>query len=106
MDHRERAQVAQRTMELLEARRLAEIAHAGDGTEGRKKKKKNNNNKRCEVDFTRQRLDEEFAAQERGPRYVNNTAVFLKKGQKEVDPRALAHLGVKKADGSVNMTET
>lgn len=30
-------------------------------------------------------MDEELAAQERGPRYVNNVAVFVKKGQKEID---------------------
>eukprot|EP00913_Durusdinium_trenchii_P022890 g21492.t1 len=48
-------------------------------------RKRNIVNKRCNVHLVRQRMDEELAAQERGPRYVNNVAVFVKKGQKDID---------------------
>jgi len=99
---RERKAAAQRTLELLEARRLGDLA--ADNAGRKTGKRRNNTDKRCERDFTRSRLDEELAAQERGPRYVNNQAVFLKKGEKVVDTRKLKTNAVEKIDGSLDMT--
>jgi len=100
---REKSAVAHRTLELLEARRLAEVAFESTRKKN-KKRHKNYVDKRCEVGFTRQKLDEEFAAAERGPRFINNTAIFLKKGEKLVDTKRVAAMGVQKADGSIDMT--
>eukprot|EP00434_Breviolum_minutum_P009978 symbB.v1.2.008801.t1/scaffold536.1/size343967/17 len=81
---RERKETAKRTLELMEARRMVEVAMEGENAK-KKNRKRNIVNKRCNVHLVRQRMDEELAAQERGPRYVNNVAVFVKKGQKDID---------------------
>eukprot|EP00439_Symbiodinium_sp_Y106_P052148 s1484_g6.t5 len=81
---RERKEVARRTLELMEARRMVDAALEGD-TGKKKSRKRNYVNKRCSVHLIRQKMDEELAAQERGPRYVNNVAIFVKKGQKDID---------------------
>lgn len=81
---RDRKETARRTLELMEARRMVEVAMEGENAK-KKHRKRNSVNKRCNVHLVRQRMDEELAAQERGPRYVNNVAVFVKKGQKDID---------------------
>ncbi|CAJ1360134.1 unnamed protein product, partial [Effrenium voratum] len=82
---KDRKEAAKRTLELMEARRMVEVAMEGEDSKKKKSRKRNIVNKRCSVHLIRQKMDEELAAQERGPRYVNNVAVFVKKGQKDID---------------------
>jgi len=95
----ERKEAAKRTLELMEARRMVDAAIDASGKR-RDRKKRNNVNKRCDVHQIRQKMDEELAVQERGPRYVNNVAVFVKKGQKDIDAKEADAL-VKKEEQKV-----
>jgi len=80
-EQHDRSAVAKLTLELLEARRIAEVAM--ETTEAKKSRQRRNRrsyvDKRCGVFYTIAKMDEEFAAQERGPRYLNNVAVQEKK---------------------------
>jgi len=78
-DDSERAAAARRTLELMEARRLADLAR--ESGHGRKKNKRCID-KRCSKDAVRQKMDEDMEAEERGQRYLNNKVVLAKRGDK------------------------
>mmetsp|Transcript_95758 Transcript_95758/g.209433 ORF Transcript_95758/g.209433 Transcript_95758/m.209433 type:complete len:292 (-) Transcript_95758:218-1093(-) len=85
-EHRQRVAAARLTLELLEARRIAEAAAAPTGTRRMRQKKNRRNivDRKCDLYYTIAKLDEEFAAQERSARYYNNIQVQAAKPPKVV----------------------
>eukprot|EP00746_Dinoflagellata_sp_MGD_P168282 gnl/MRDRNA2_/MRDRNA2_99614_c0_seq1.p1 gnl/MRDRNA2_/MRDRNA2_99614_c0~~gnl/MRDRNA2_/MRDRNA2_99614_c0_seq1.p1 ORF type:complete len:551 (+),score=191.43 gnl/MRDRNA2_/MRDRNA2_99614_c0_seq1:58-1653(+) len=95
--------VAQRTLELLQARRLIEEARMGNGT-GRKKRSKNTVDKKCSREFLKQDLKQQFIAEDRNTRYLNNTKLKLKGKDTTVDERTAART-VANSGATIDFTE-